>query len=175
MKKGKVSQVLKEMRGDTYQQKLALDLNTTRETISKYENGRSKVPKDISRNLMKKFDNPKFAITLRQEYTGTGPVWLDGPNIDLHPSAVKEKTIEEISELLEKLKKVDFSKPLRAMAPYERQEKLDLLSEAVEAATSIDHLIAVTCMKGDFSYVDVWDDHYSSLKANGFLALGGAQ
>lgn len=175
MKESKVPKLLKEMRGGMYQQKLADKAHVSRETISRYENGRSKIPKDVSQILNKTFDNPKFAITLRQEYTGTGPVWLDGPNVDLHPSAVKEKTIEEVSELLEKLKKVDFSKPFRAMAPYERQEKLDLLSEAVEAATSIDHLVAVTCMKGDFSYVDVWGDHYTSLKANGFLALGGAQ
>lgn len=175
MNKNKSRDILKEMRGKDYQQKVASELNIARETLSKYENGRSKIPADIGRKLTKKYDNPKFAITLRQEYTGTGPVWLDGPNVDLHPSAVKEKTIEEVSELLEKLKKVDFSKPFSAMAPYERQEKIDLLSEAVEAQTSIDHLIAITCMKGDFSYVDVWDDHYASLKSNGFLALGGAQ
>ncbi|RIJ64134.1 helix-turn-helix domain-containing protein [Rummeliibacillus sp. POC4] len=163
------------MRGNMYQQKLADKVHVSRETISKYENGRSKIPKDVSRILNKAFDNPKFAITLQQEYTGTGPVWLDGPNVDLHRSAVKEKTDEEVSEFLEKLRKADFSKPFRAMAPYERQDTEDLLSEAVEAITSMVHFVAVTCMEGDFSYVNVWGDHYTSLKANGFLAMGGTR
>lgn len=175
MKKGKVPQVLKEMRGSMYQQKLADKAHVSRETISKYENGRSKIPKDVSRILNKTFDNPKFAITLRQEYTGTGPVWLDGPNVDLHRSAVKEKTIEEMIETLEKLKNVDFSKPLRKLMPFEREEIKDLLSESVETITSLEHFVAVTCMDGDFNYIDIWNDHYSSLKANGFLALGGAR
>lgn len=175
MKKTKVPSVLKEMRGSMYQQKLADEVHVSRETISKYENGRSKIPKDVSRLLTQKYDNPKFAITLRQEYTGTGTVWLDGPNVDLHRSAVKEKTTEEVSEFLEKLKKVDFSKPLRKMASFEKQDIKDLLGEAVEAITSLDHLVAITCMEGDFSYIDIWNDHYLSLKANGFLALGGVQ
>lgn len=163
------------MRGKDYQQKVASELNIARETLSKYENGRSKIPADIGRKLTQKYDNPKFAITLRHEYTGTGPVWLDGPNVDLHRSAVKEKTIEEMIEALEKLKRIEFSKPLRMQTVYEKEETKDLLSEAVEAITSLDHLVAVICMEGDFNYVEIWNDHYKSLKSDGYLALGGAR
>ncbi|MGX9134013.1 helix-turn-helix domain-containing protein [Rummeliibacillus sp. JY-2-4R] len=175
MKKTNVPSVLKELRGSEYQQQLAMELNVSRETVSKYENGRSKVPADIGRKLTQKYDNPKFAITLRNEYSGTGPRWLDGPNVDLHRSAVKEKTVEEMHEALEQLEKISLSKPLRKIEHFERQDIEEALDELVEAQTAIDHLVAVICMEGDISYVDLWDKHYKSLASNGYLALGGAQ
>ena len=57
MKKDKVSSAMKEMRGGLHQQKFADELNVSRESISKYENGRSKVPADISRELTKNIIN----------------------------------------------------------------------------------------------------------------------
>ncbi|MFJ8262690.1 helix-turn-helix domain-containing protein [Rummeliibacillus sp. NPDC094406] len=175
MKKTNVPSVLKEMRGNEYQQQLAIELNVSRETVSKYENGRSKVPADIGRKLTKKYDNPKFAITLRNEYTGTGPRWLDGPNVDLHRSAVREKTIEEMNEAIEQLAKTSLVKPLRNVEHFEMQDIENTLDELVEAQTAIDHLVAIVCMDAGINYVDLWDKHYRSLASNGYLALGGAR
>ena len=45
----------------------------------------------VARQYSAKYDNPRFAITLQNQYTVTGPVLLDGENIDLHRSAIKEK------------------------------------------------------------------------------------
>ena len=173
MKKTNVSSVMKEMRGDTYQQQLAMELNVSRETISKYENGRSKVPRDIGRALTRKYDNPKFAMTLRNEYSGTGPRWLDGPNVDLHRSAVKEKTVEEMQEALEQLERTSLVKPLWKIEHFEKQNIEETLDELVEAQTAIDHLVAVICMEAGINYVDLWQKHYRSLASNGYLALGG--
>ncbi|MCM3316151.1 helix-turn-helix domain-containing protein [Rummeliibacillus stabekisii] len=173
MKKTNVSSVMKEMRGETYQQQLAMELNVSRETISKYENGRSKVPRDIGRALTRKYDNPKFAMTLRNEYSGTGPRWLDGPNVDLHRSAVKEKTVEEIQEALEQLERTSLVKPLWKIEHFEKQNIEETLDELVEAQTAIDHLVAVICIEAGINYVDLWQKHYRSLASNGYLALGG--
>lgn len=175
MNKNKSRDILKEMRGKDYQQKVASELNIARETLSKYENGRSKIPADIGRKLTKKYDNPKFAITLRNEYTGTGTRWLDGPNVDLHRSAVKEKTLEEMNEAIEQLEKTSLVKPLRNVQHFEIQDLENVLDELVEAQTAIDHLVAIVCMDAGISYVDLWDKHYRSLASNGYLVLGGAR
>ncbi|WP_225216045.1 helix-turn-helix domain-containing protein [Psychrobacillus faecigallinarum] len=161
--------MLKEMRGEQTQLSLGLDINTTRETVSKYENGRSKVPSDISRTLVKKFDNAKFAITVRNEYTGTGPKWLDGPNVDLHRSSVKEKTVEEMKEALDLIVNTCLAKPLKKLQHFELQSVDSMLQEAVEAITALDHFIAVVCKEAEISYTEVWDKHYKALMSAGYL------
>lgn len=165
----KVGKLMKEMRSGETQLSFGTALNLTRETVSKYENGRSKVSADISRNLIDKYNNPEFAITIRNEYTGTGPMWLDGPNVDLHRSSVKEKTMEELKEALEKLEGFCFSKPLQRLQLFEKQTLENVLEELAEAQTAIDHLIAVVCKEAEISYKGVWDKHYSSLASAGYI------
>lgn len=169
MAKTLVGEMLKEMRGEQTQLSLGLDINTTRETVSKYENGRSKVPSDISRTLVKKYDNPKFAITVRNEYTGTGPKWLDGPNVDLHRSSVKEKTVEEMKEALDLIVSTCLAKPLKKLQHFELQSVDSMLQEAAEAITALDHFIAVVCKEAEISYTEVWDKHYKALMSAGYL------
>lgn len=43
----------------------------------------------------------KFALAVQHQYIGTGPIWLNGPNVDLHRCSVREKTIEELQEALD--------------------------------------------------------------------------
>lgn len=44
--------------GEASQMRFGFDFGVGREAISKYENGRSKVPADIIRNIVGKFDDP---------------------------------------------------------------------------------------------------------------------
>lgn len=166
-----VGEMVKELRGEKTQVSFGLDLSLTRETVSKYENGRSKVPSDIARALVDKYDDPKFAITVKNEYTGTGPRWLDGPNVDLHRSSVKEKTLEELKEALEKLENFCFSKPLTKLQPFEKQSLEIVLDELVEAQTALDHMVAVVCQEAEISYTGVWDKHYASLISAGYIGI----
>lgn len=160
---------MKEIRDVQTQQQFAFDLGVVRETVSKYETGRSPVPPDISRTLVSKFDNPKFAMTVRNEYTGTGPKWLDGPNVDLHRSSVKEKTVEEIKEVLDVLAGTSLAKPLNAIKHFEFLNIENMLQEAAEAITALDHFIAVVCNESGISYKAVWDRHYQSLSSAGYI------
>lgn len=169
MKKTRAGKVLKELRGSQTQLSLGLESNVTRESISKYENGRSQIPKDISQQIMRKYDDPRFAITIRQEYTSTGPQWLDGKNVDLHRCSVKEKTLEEIKEALNALEEVSLSKPLKFLEHYERQRVEIALEELVEAQTAIDMLVAIVCTESDISYTQVWLNHYSKLTRAGYI------
>jgi transcriptional regulator with XRE-family HTH domain len=167
--KSRLSQTMKEMRGGETQQQVSLGLNISRESLSKYENGNTKLPKDISRTLMGRYDNPQFAFATRYEYTGTGTVWLDGPNADLHRSSVKEKTMEEIGELTSALNNISFSKPLKNLSAWELPELEALLEEAVEAETAISTLIAVVCKEAGISYTEVYQKHYQQLRSKGWL------
>lgn len=165
----KVSDLMKEIRGNQTQQKTAGEMHVARETISRYETGKDKVNVDVANKYSKKYDDPRFAMTVQSEYTGTGPVWLDGPNADLHRSAIKEKTLEELEEAFSSLKDTCLSKPLRNLQTFEIQKVQDSLEELVEASTAISQLVAVICMEAGISYRDLWSNHYHYLASEGYL------
>lgn len=167
--KSKVSEVMKEMRKGETQQQLAMDLNLSREAVSAYETGRAKLPQDVSQHLMSKFENPWFAFTIRNEYTKTGPMRLNGPNFDGHRSAVREKTIEEVKEVLGTLEAFSFAKPLQNISDWERP-KAELLAEhIIEAVTALEHTLAVLCDEAKLSYNEQWNKHYTELRVKGYL------
>ncbi|WP_349291355.1 helix-turn-helix transcriptional regulator [Planococcus beigongshangi] len=167
--KSNLKQVMKEMREGETQQQVAMNLNVTRESVSAYENGRAKLPPDIAQKMMEKKQNPWFAIALRNEYTKTGPIRLNGPNFDGHRSAIREKTIEEVKEVLGTLEDFSFAKPLQNISDWERP-KVDLLAEhIVEAITALEHTLAVLCDEAGLSYNEAWSRHYLELKSKGYV------
>lgn len=164
-----VGGVIKELRGGETQLSLGLDIGVGRERLSRYENGRAKVPSDISRTLVNRFDNPKLALAVQHEYTGTGPIYLNGPNVDLHRCSVREKTIEELQEALDSITSTSLAKPSDAIEHFERKNIMDMIEEAVEAATALANFIAVTTEHLGISYTGVWMDHYKYLQKAGFI------
>lgn len=169
MKKSRLAQSMKEMRQGLTQEQTAMEMNVSRESISKYENGHVKIPADISRSMMERHDNPRFAFALRNDYTRTGPVWLDGPNVDLHRSSVREKTLEELNEVVNLLNGFSFAKPLKNLSHWEMPELEKLLEEVVEAITAMEHLAVVVCEEANISYVETWEKHHQQLRAKGYV------
>lgn len=169
MKKSRLTVAMREMRDGKTQEQLAMQLNVSREGISKFENGRSKIPPDISRSMMQMNDHPPFALALRNEYTKTGAVWLDGPNADLHHCSVKEKAVEEMEEALTALRDFNFARPLKSISSWEHPEVHRVLEETVEAITALETAVAIICKGLDFSYTGAWHNHYTQLKAKGYV------
>ncbi|ANU28422.1 helix-turn-helix domain-containing protein [Planococcus versutus] len=169
MSKSKLTQSFKEVRNGLTQEQLAMELNVSRESISKYENGHVRIPADITNILMAKADSPRLAFAIRNEYTKTGPIWLDGPNADLHRSSVREKALEEIAELVKCLTEFSFAKPLKNLSEWEKPKLHHLLEEAVEAITGLEHLLVVVCEETGISYTDVWQNHHTQLRAKGYV------
>lgn len=173
MTENTVGKLIKELREDDTQQQLAFELGVVRETVSKYETGRSQVPPDITLSLMKKYDNPKFAMTVRSEYTGTGPRWLDGPNVDLHRSSVREKTIEELQEALNALMNTSLARPIKLLNHFDLPTIKSMLHEIIEAITASDHMVSIICMETGLSYTELWNEHYKDLQREGLI--GGTE
>lgn len=167
MKKNRLAQTLKEIRGNETQEQLAMALNVSRESVSKYENGHVKVPPDVSRMLMNRYDEPRFALILRNEYTETGAVWLDGPNADLHRSAVKEKALDDLQKLSVTLQAVSYSKPLETLASFDKPQIEALLFQTIETIQTLEILAVITSEQAGIHYTDSWRRHYKKLKAKG--------
>ncbi|KIL45732.1 hypothetical protein [Jeotgalibacillus soli] len=167
MSYGSVGKAVRTLRGKDSQLKFSLNRNVSRESISAYERGVTKLPKDISKGLMEEYDDPFFAMVVRQNYTGTGPVYLDGEAVDLHRSSVKEKTIEEMEEALAKLRSFCMAKPLHLLTEWEKDELRFVLEEVAEAEVAMNHLMAVVCKESNISYSSIWKriyDKFASLK-----------
>lgn len=169
MTNNRLTKAMREMRDDQTQEQLARKLNVSRETVSKYESGRSKIPQDIALAMMAKKENPRFAFALRNEYTKTGPVWLDGPNVDLHRSSVREKTLEEMKEAVALLEAFSFARPLDTLPDWEAPRLDELLDEVAHAVTAMEIFMAIVCKEAGRSYVELWSRHHKYLKSKGYV------
>ncbi len=167
-----VCEVVRDIRINNEQTQLqfGFDHEVTRETVSKIENGRQKVPVDISRKMMDKFDDPRLAWAVRYEYTGTGTRLLNGPNVDLHPASVKEKTLEELREAIDAANSVSFAKPLHLISPRILE---NTAVQIVQAIIALEHLAAVMCSHGNINYQGVWKIVDSKLEKDGYITTGG--
>ncbi|WP_245676161.1 helix-turn-helix domain-containing protein [Domibacillus iocasae] len=169
MVKGNIGRALKEARGTQTQLQLSIEENVSRETISAYENGRAKLPPDISRSIVGKKDDPWLAMAVRHEYTRTGPVRLEGKKVDLHRSSTKEKLLEELEEAKSFLEKCCMSNHLSFIPSFDRQDLEETLVQLVDVITGIEHFLAVVCEEAEISYLGIWQKHYNKLIARGYV------
>lgn len=143
--------------------------NLSRESIIKYESGERKLPIELAHVMIGKFNATKLAITLKYQASGVGAVWLNGDLTDLHRSAVKEKTIEEVKEALEAIEKNSMVIPLDKVHAYQFTDIQKMLKEIAQAINALEMYLAVICEEVNINYKEVWDGMYSGLIAKGYL------
>lgn len=163
-----IGNVLRETRGERSQQKLSLDLNVSREAVSAYETGRAAIPRDVAARIAKITDEPKFAFEIASEYTGgawTG--WLDG--VDLHRSAVKEKSLEELEEAIELIRSTSLVNRPDQLSQMEKEKIRKVLIESIDVVVCLSHLVAVLCQEFQISWTGIWGDHRRKLEERGYL------
>jgi hypothetical protein len=165
-----VGKALKTMRGRESQLKISMDLSVSRESISAYETERTSIPPDISQKLMKRYDDPFFAMTLAHEYTNGSWVHpLDGKFVDLHRSSVAAKTEEELQEALEYMKSIRIANHPASMPEHEKQQLRETMIQAIDGITALSHYVAVVCNDYGFSWNELWQTHTRKLVANGYV------
>lgn len=165
-----VGSVLKETRGKDSQLKLSMNVDVSRESVSKYETGNVKLPTDVSQKVMQKYDNPWFAFEIEYEYTaGSGVKKLDGKNIDLHRSSVKAKTEEELEEALVALKNVSVVNKPEATNQIEKQKIEEALLQVIDAIYAAKHCVAILSKEYGFSWLKLWQVQFKKLVQRGYV------
>ena len=76
---------------------------------------------NISKYFAEKHNNPWVALEAAAEYTGWGPVKLDGEMVDLHRASVAMKTKEELTEALEAIESVCVVNHPRSIREFDKQ------------------------------------------------------
>lgn len=161
---GRSLQELRKEKGLS-QQQMSFDLNVSRESVSAYETGRARVPKDISRKITEKFDDPLLSIQIRREYTGVGPILLDGKAVDMHRSSVKLKTLEEVREAKNAILQMDLVNKPEFMTEYEKDQLKNDLVQVADAITGLENFLVVICKEYNLSSKEIWDNHARKLLA----------
>lgn len=172
MNRGRAAKAAKSARKDIglTQLQLSLDVDYSREAVSKQEHGEYRVQPELAKHYTANHQNPWVAMEAAHEYTGWGPVKLDGDIVDLHRSSVKAKAIEELHEAIVAIEKMDVINHPKSLASFERQDIELAMEEVVEAITASNHLVAVLCEEYDFRWDKVWENHTKQLISKGYLS-----
>jgi DNA-binding XRE family transcriptional regulator len=168
---GRAADAVKEARKDVNmtQLQLSLELFESRESVSHQENGRYRVQPNISKYFAEKHNNPWVALEAAAEYTGWGPVKLDGEVVDLHRASVAMKTKEELTEALQAIESVCVANHPRSIKEFERKQLEEAILQAIDAIVALTQYVAVICIDYGFSWFKMWQQHRIKLKTKGFI------
>jgi DNA-binding XRE family transcriptional regulator len=171
MKCGRAADAVKAARkaAKMTQQQLSFEIYESRESVSHQENGRYRVQPNISKYFAEKHNNPWVALEAAAEYTGWGPVKLDGEMVDLHRASVAMKTKEELTEALEAIESVCVANHPRSIREFDKQRLEEAVLQAIDAIVALTQYVAVICIEYGFSWFKMWQKHRAKLQSKGFI------
>lgn len=165
-----MGQTIYEARRGLTQSELAEKLHVDRTTIGKYETGKRKIPKEMRPIIANTLDDPAVYFAAGEEATGgvTLP-YLNGKRIERSLSAMKELAQHEAQEALDHLNKMRFYKPADFWTEDEKVEMQKTMYELLDAAASIQNLVAVSCQKYKFSQRETYNEWRKTVKERGWM------
>jgi DNA-binding XRE family transcriptional regulator len=168
---GRAANAVKEARKDVNmtQQQLSFEIFESRESVSHQENGRYRVQPNITKYFAEKHNNPWVALEAAAEYTGWGPVKLDGEVVDLHRASVAMKTREELTEALQAIESVCVANHPRSIKEFDKKQLEEAILQAIDAIVALTQYVAVICIDYGFSWFKMWQQHRTKLKTKGFI------
>lgn len=110
-----------------------------------------------------------MALEAAAEYTGWGPVKLDGEMVDLHRASVAMKTKEELTEALEAIESVCVVNHPRSIREFDKQRLEESVLQAIDAIVALTQYVAVICIEYGFSWFKKWQKHRAKLQSKGFI------
>jgi len=176
MTEGRASNAAKNARKITgkTQQQLTFDIPYSREAISKQEHGEYRVQPTLAQHYTDQHNNPWVGMESAAEYTGWGPVKLDGQAADLHRCSTAMKTEEELREALEAIKEVNITTNPETIQAFEKEKLEKAIQESLDAITALSHYVAIICKEYGISWMKMWSKHKMKLISRGFLSKGAS-
>lgn len=159
----------RESRGET-QEQLAFEFNLSRQMVSHIEKERRKLPEDIAPRSVQLLDDGFYSLEVAHLMTGGSFVGkLDGENVDLHRSSVKEKAEEELEEAMAALRHISVVNRPDNTNPEQQEQLKKALLECIDVIVCLSHFVAVICKEYGLSWVRIWKDHKLKLKARKYI------
>lgn len=146
-----------------------MDVPYSQQMLSAIENGARDLASDMAPLLAAKLDHPALLAELARELTGFGPSWLDGPNVDLHRAAVREKALEELREAMQCIDKFVAYVPPAAETEQSRRARYGHLLQVYDAMVATFTYIGTQCLEYDYSMLQLSRDHHNKLKGKRYV------
>lgn len=138
--------------------------------VAKIENGQRKPAADMAPRIGQALDHPAILLELAREMSGGwGPAWLDGPNVDLHRAAVRERCLKELGETVDAITHWLASTPPQAETEGARKQRYQHLIECMDAIVALSTYIGVQCTEYGFSMLSLSKDHYNKLRSKRYV------
>ncbi|MGF2617767.1 helix-turn-helix domain-containing protein [Rossellomorea aquimaris] len=152
------------------QKQLSLDINCSPDMVSKLENGKRKLQKDMMPHISSEIDHVRLTTALWGEVTGGVTIpYLDGDYIDHSPAALVMRALREMDEAEKHLEQVDATKPV----DYMSREEADLIAKAnrelLDVAAMAITLVGDNCEWFGLSFADEIKSWKVTLKARRFI------
>jgi transcriptional regulator with XRE-family HTH domain len=165
-----MGQAIHEARRGSTQSELATKLHMERSTIGKYETGKRNVPKDMRAVIANTLDDPAVYFAAEEEATGgvTLP-FLNGKHIERSLAAMKELAQHEAQEALNRLNEMHMYKPAQYWTAEEKTEMKQSMNELLDAAASIQNLVAISCKEYNFSQREIYKNWRKTVKQRGWM------
>lgn len=142
----------------------------TQQMVSAIERGKRDIAEDMAPVFAEKLDHPAMYLELARELTGGyGPAWLDGPNVDLHRSSVRERCLDEMREAIDFIEREPASVLPAVETEADKQRRYEHLVQCFDAIVALNAYIGVQCLEYGFSMLKLSKDHYSKLKARRYV------
>ena len=155
------------------QRGLASIINYSDKTVSAIETGYRSLPHGAASRLVAALDDPELITALQAEATGgiASPI-LDGESVDLHRSSVRDKVIEECSEVIKALAEARAMvncKSGKDLNDEGKRQIAEVIHQGFEAITALWNLLAVLCSTYGISFTAAFKAHVKELKAKGLM------
>lgn len=147
-----------------------LGIHYTQSMVSMIEKGERQIAPDVAPQLANKLDHPALLFNLTNELTGGfGPAWLDGPNVDLHRSSVREKTREALTTALNVIDQFSSSKPPGAENEQDHSKRRDHLFRVLDGIEAAYMYIGIQCEEYGYSLMQLSRDHHNQLRGKRYV------
>lgn len=165
-----LGQALRAARKERGVSQTDLDVPYGQTMIGRIERGERQPARDIAPRIGQTLDHPAILLELSREMSGGwGPAWLDGPNVDLHRAAVRERCLEELDEAVDAIKRWHASTPPQAETERDHKARYEHLMQVMDAIEAASTYIGVQCLEYGFSMLQLSRDHYNKLRSRRFV------
>jgi hypothetical protein len=144
--------------------------------ISMCENGLRRLPLDVRGRVARILDHPAtFSEFARGGNGNVGPAYYDGPGVDHHRLASRDRALKEMREACEAFER--FWAAVDALGPADldadgKRQLAAALHEAAAACDSTYNAIGDLCLTYDESLAAVWDHRNAELQKRGYISKG---
>lgn len=147
-----------------------MDVPYSQQMLSAVECGERQIAKDMAPILAARLDHPALYAELAREMTGFGPAWLDGPNVDLHRAAVREKCLEELREAMQAMDRYSAYLPPDVLSDRDRKARYEHLLQVMDSIEAGFMYIGTQCLEYGYSMRQLSQDHYNKLRSKRYIA-----